>query len=246
MLNDRVNRMECSSYWPEDYFIQLAKPTSVTAPSKLALLRDGEWTVGGAEVRSAIGLPQLGDVLVDPHTLPEGDEVYLRSESLQWSANITVPVMYQLVGSLGTLGWQALTEDALKKPQDLEGPSISVLWAFITKLARYEIAIVETIEDYLYYHVLVADHVKYFDYVGPPVPPSLMAPALESPLRIPRILHALFSVGSAWKGPEGDTLYTSCPVFITVPNSWDLHKGDNDLPSSEEKLNWGGGKRVFW
>lgn len=221
-LRDRIPKQyRVPSFWPQESFLLLVKPTGVTAASTLALLRDGEWIVGGAEVRSAIGLPQLGDVIVDPHSLSNGDEVYVRSESVFCEKIITVPaVMYQVVG---TLPWRAVAEEALKKPQELPRPCPAVLCAFIAKLARYEIAIVENIEDYLYYHVLVADHVKYFEYVGPPVPPSLITPALESPLRIPRILYAMFAVGSVWNGPWGGSCASSCGAVITVPDSWDSH-----------------------
>lgn len=237
-----------------NFFLQLVKPTSVAVPSKLALLRDGVWTVGTREVRSALGLPQPGYVTVDPHMLPKGDEVYLHCKDTDWSLGkeeSPVPaVMCQMQDSLHR---RLAAEQAVRTPEreELPGPSPAVLCAFISKLACHEIAIVEEIEDYLYYHVLVADHVKYFAHVGPPVPPSLIAPALESPLRIPRILHALFAVGSVWRGPDSyntsNPWPSSCPVLIRIPNSWDLHDDVHAAPfyHDDEYYLYQGVKRVL-
>eukprot|EP00035_Acanthoeca_spectabilis_P000982 m.76680 g.76680 ORF g.76680 m.76680 type:complete len:983 (-) comp10547_c0_seq2:50-2998(-) len=212
------------------FFLQLVKPKNVplTRNCDLALRQNMQWIVGAREVRSALGLPAFGLATVNPRELPDGDEVFLQVTAQNRDAMPLSPHSAVMIQKPNTLRWRLVAEQALRQPQPPRTPSAAVLSVFVAKLARHEIALVEVVEDYLYYHVLVADHVKYFDYVGPRVPPSLIAPALKSPLRIPRILHAMFEIGCAWDGPE------SCHVSIRMPDSWDSHDVDAVAPWQHE------------
>lgn len=212
------------------FFLQLVKPKNVplTRNCDLALRQNMQWIVGAREVRSALGLPTFGLATVNPRELPDGDEVFLQVTAQNRDAMPLSPHSAVMIQKPSTLRWRLVAEQALRQHQPPRTPSAAVLSVFVAKLARHEIALVEVVEDYLYYHVLVADHVKYFDYVGPHVPPSLIAPALKSPLRIPRILHAMFEIGCAWDGPE------SCPVSIRMPDSWDSHDVDAAAPWQHE------------
>eukprot|EP00035_Acanthoeca_spectabilis_P006829 m.129709 g.129709 ORF g.129709 m.129709 type:complete len:1205 (-) comp13684_c0_seq1:150-3764(-) len=216
-LKTAKDRLGCHCSHDETFF-QIIEPTIVAVGSELALLRNGEWLVGAATVRSALGLAGFGRVTIVPGELPDGDEVYHRRIDRQSdTAVLQGAVMFYKKKSLH---WELYVEQSKNEAKESTGPSAAVLSFFIARLAQYEIALVEEIEDYLYYHVLAADHVKYFDSVQVPVPPSMIAPALESPLRIPRILHAMFEIGMRWSGP----------TLIKMPESWESHDDDDASP----------------
>lgn len=61
-------------------FYQLIRTEKISAAKELAMLRGGKWTVGGNEVRAALGLGR-GAISVRPGDIPADVELFVQSVS---------------------------------------------------------------------------------------------------------------------------------------------------------------------